>query len=273
MSKRILMCPPTHFEVRYEINPWMHCENPVRSETARTQWQALYRTYSEKIGWDVLLMDAQPAYPDLVFTANGGLVVDGKVVLPCFRHPERQGEAAHFATWFATNGIVDQFSPRQDFEGEGDALLWNKILFIGYPWRTDLSAHVDVARYLEVEAVSLQLADARFYHLDTAMTIVDDSTVAIYAPAFTPESVRQIQDRVPRVIRASEADALAYGLNAFSDGKHIVLSDQASDLIGVYRSMGLEVWPTAIGEFMKSGGGVKCLSLELRGQPSANSHV
>jgi N-dimethylarginine dimethylaminohydrolase len=264
VAKQILMCPPTHFDVEYEINPWMHCDKRVDRAQALVQWQALHHIYTDKLGWTVHLLEPQPHLPDLVFTANGGLTIGGKVMLPCFRHPERQGETHLFDTWFRSNGFITQPVPTHDFEGEGDALLWNDVLFAGYPWRSDKVAHRALARGFGIEVVSLQLTDARFYHLDTALTVVDKNTVALYAPAFTAESVDQVRRIVPRVILASDEDALGYGLNALSDGEHIVLSDRAAGLIDTYRRLGLEVWPTPIGEFQKSGGGVKCLSLELR---------
>jgi len=267
MTMQILMCPPTHFDVEYEINPWMHRDNPVDHSRARAQWQALHDIYTQRLGWTVHLLEPRPHLPDLVFTANGGLVIGGTVVLPCFRHPERQGETALFEAWFRANGFKSQPLPTHDFEGEGDALLWNDVLFAGYPWRSDKLSHQFLARSFGIEVVSLQLTDARFYHLDTALTVVNKTTVALYPRAFTPESLEQVRRLVPNVIMASDEDALAYGLNALSDGEHIVLSDRATGLIATYRKLGLEVWPTPIGEFQKSGGGVKCLSLELR--PSA----
>lgn len=264
MSKEVLMCPPTHFGVEYEINPWMHRSDPVDPARALEQWTALHEIYTRQLGWTVHLLEPQPGHPDLVFTANGGLVIGGRVVPPCFRHPERQGESPVFEAWFRAQGFDVRPRPVHDFEGEGDALLWNDVLFAGYPWRSDRTAHHALARELGLEVVSLQLTDARFYHLDTALTVVDRQTVALYAPAFTPESVAQVQRIVPRVVLADDADAVGYGLNGFGDGEHIVLSDRATGLILRYRELGLTVWPTPIGEFQKSGGGVKCLSLELR---------
>jgi len=264
MKKQILMCPPTHFDVEYEINPWMHCANRVDPGRANAQWQSLYEIYTKKLGWDVHLLHPEPHLPDLVFTANGGLVIDGQVVLPCFRHPERQGETRVFEAWFRANGFTTLPVPVHDFEGEGDALLWNEVLFAGYPWRSDKLSHLALAKALGIEVISLQLTDARFYHLDTALTVVSKTTVALYPSAFTPASVEQVKRIVPNVILASDSDAMAYGLNALSDGDHTVLSDRATGLIKAYRALGLEVWPTPISEFQKSGGGVKCLSLELR---------
>lgn len=264
MAKEILMCAPTHFDVEYEINPWMHCDNPVVHAEARDQWQALHDIYTLRLGWTVHLLEPHRHLPDLVFTANGGLVIDGQAVLPAFRHPERQGETPFFDSWFRDNGFRGLEAPAHDFEGEGDALLWNDVLFAGYPWRSDKLSHSTLARRFGIEVVSLQLTDARFYHLDTAFTVVSRTTVALYPAAFTAESLDRVRRIVPNVILASDEDAVAYGLNALSDGEHIVLSDRATGLIDTYRRMGLEVWPTPIGEFQKSGGGVKCLSLELR---------
>jgi N-dimethylarginine dimethylaminohydrolase len=264
MPKTILMCPPEHFDIEYEINPWMRLDNRVRPEVARNEWQKLHDIYSQRLGWEVLLLEPVEHLPDMVFTANGALVIDGKVALPRFRHPERQGETPYFEVWFRAQAFEAMFTPVHDFEGEGDALLWNDIVFAGFPWRSDKRAHAELREFFGRRVVSLQLTDARFYHLDTAFTIVDQETVALYPKAFTPESLRTVRELVPSVIEATDADAMAYGLNAVSDGRSIVLSDRAADLIATYRRRGMDVHPTPIGEFQKSGGGAKCLSLELR---------
>lgn len=264
MGKRILMCRPQFFDINYEINPWMHRNNRVQAEVAGAQWQSLHDIYTQRLGWQVELVEPVAGLPDLVFTANGGLVIDGKVALPCFRQPERQGETPVFEAWFRAHGWSDLYRPQHDFEGEGDALLWNDVLFAGHPWRSDITAHRGISNFFGRRVVPLQLTDPRFYHLDTAFTVIDAQTVALYPAAFTAPSLQAVRDIVPHVIEASESDAEAYGLNALSDGRHIVLSDMATGLIAEYRGRGYDVWPTPIGEFRKSGGGVKCLSLELR---------
>jgi N-dimethylarginine dimethylaminohydrolase len=262
--KTILMCAPTYFDIEYEINPWMHTDNPVSHQEAGKQWQSLYTIYTQKLGWDVQLVEPIPHLPDMVFTANGGLVYGGKVVLPQFRQADRQGETEHFKDWFTEAGYGEMLLPKYDFEGEGDALFWNDILFAGYPWRSDLPSHKEVADFLGVKVISLQLADARFYHLDTALTIISEDTVALYPAAFDELSLKKIHDAVPNVIEASANDAEAYGLNAMSDGQDIVISDRATGLIELYKNKGLSVHPTPISEYQKSGGGVKCLTLEIR---------
>ena len=263
MTKSILMCPPQFFDIEYEINPWMDLDNPVRTDQAGLQWRALYNLYTSELGWEVRLIEPVEHLPDMVFTANGGLVINGKVALPRFRQPERKGETALFEQWFRGQGFTEVFQPHHDFEGEGDALLWNDVLFAGYPWRSDRPAHEEIARFFGIQVVGLQLTDARFYHLDTAFTVIDEQTVALYPAAFTDRSLEAVHRLVPQVIEATEGDALGYGLNAVCGGGHVVISNRAPALAEIYRERGLTVHPMPIDEFQKSGGGMKCLSLEL----------
>src|SRR5580700_8168515 len=108
---RILMCPPDHFNVEYEINAWMRITHVPDQRLARKQWEALYTLLSVRIGLDVELIAAHAGLPDMVFTANAG-VVDGKRFIPSrFRHAERQGETAFFERWFVTHGYAVQALP------------------------------------------------------------------------------------------------------------------------------------------------------------------
>ena len=258
------MCAPKFFDIEYEINPWMHTDNPVDHGLAAKQWDELYTTYSEKLGWNVSLIEPENGLPDMVFTANGALVHGKKVVLPTFRQPDRQPETAKFEAWFRGQGYTEIYTPKYDFEGEGDALFWNDILFAGFPWRSDKPGHAEIADFLGVRVVSLQLTDPRFYHLDTALTIVNDTTVAVYPKAFSEDSLKMLREIIPTVIEATDEDAVAYGLNSASNGKKIVIPEGAVNLQEKYRSLGMEVFPIPISEFQKSGGGVKCLTLFLQ---------
>ncbi len=259
--KRLLMARPDFFRIDYEINPWMHVDNPVDPDLASQQWAAIRQIYDE-LGWTVELIDPDPDWPDLVFTANGGLVIGPEALVANFRHPDRRGETALFADWFRSRQFnVSQ--ARYNFEGEGDALVWNGLILAGYPWRSDFATHAHLARLFDQEVLSLQLVDARFYHLDTCLTPIDDQTIAIYKPAFSREAYQQLKDRAAELIEVGADDASSYGLNALSDGQNVILPAEAAQLCELYRQRGLTVWPTPISEFKKSGGGVKCLTLEL----------
>jgi N-dimethylarginine dimethylaminohydrolase len=261
---KILMCPPTYFEVFYEINPWMHVSDKVDINLAKKQWDNLYKIYVKKLNWQVLVQEPVKNLPDMVFTANAGLIdLNGNCILPTFRSPERQPETKYDQIFFESIGYKNFITPSHDFEGEGDALFCGDILFMGYPWRSDKS----VSKELEkkgIKVVPLQLTDARFYHLDTALTIIDKDTVALWPGAFSQESVSEVKKLVKNVIEGTEQDALKYGFNAISNGKIVVMPEGAQFLEAQYKNLGLEVITTSITEFQKSGGGVKCLSLILR---------
>ena len=199
----------------------------------------------------------------MVFTANGGLVIDGRAALPRFRHPERQGETEHFARWFQARGY-ETFLPEHDFEGEGDCLYAGGALFAGSGYRTDPRSHAELAEFFERPVVSLHQVDPRFYHLDVAMCPLTDDTLMYYPGAFDEQSRRALRERFGRVIEASEVDAAGFGLNAISDGENVVLSASATGLIDALREHGFNPIGMDMSEFRKSGGAVKCCTLELR---------
>ena len=139
-GRRYLMCPPQHFGVLYEINPWMNREVTVDLEAARQQWQGLVGTL-KAAGAEVELIDPHPDVPDLVFTANAG-IVNGRQFVPAhFRHPERHAETAHYEAWFEARGYhVDRLPADLSHEGAGDALPFGRVLVSGYRFRSDARA-------------------------------------------------------------------------------------------------------------------------------------
>jgi lysine-ketoglutarate reductase/saccharopine dehydrogenase-like protein (TIGR00300 family) len=264
---RFLMCPPSHYDVDYVINPWME-GNVHRSAkaVAAAQWQQLQEVLAGHA--QVEQLEPQPGVPDLVFTANAGVVVDDSVVLARFFHPERQGEEPWFQQWFASQGYrVTLLPPDLPFEGAGDALLdrsggW---LWAGYGFRSELAAHPLLAEALAVEVLSLRLMDERFYHLDTCFCPLSDGTLLYYPPAFDFYSNRLIETRVPAAKRlvVGEADALAFACNAVNVGRSVILNQASAGLRQQLQTRGYDVVETPLSEFLKAGGAAKCLTLRL----------
>lgn len=258
------MCRPDFFEVTYEINAWMKTENAVDTEKAKKQWQGLYDLYL-KLGYDVHLIDPVDGLPDMVFTANGAIVIDSTVMLPRFKFAERQPETEHFRLWFEANGYPSTHMPTHDFEGEGDALVIGDYILAGWGFRSDIESHQELAElYPDKKVLSIHLVDPRFYHIDTCLTVIDDTTIAYFPPAFDEESQQLLQKTFENVIEVSEEDAQVFGLNTFSDGHNIVMSSATSELAEQYRARGYTVHELDLSEFRKSGGGIKCLTLSLR---------
>lgn len=264
--RRVLMCRPDHFEIEYQINPWMDVDVQPVSRIAQERWKELHDDYLS-LGFEVELIEPVEGLPDMVFTANGGLVIGGKVILPRFLHEQRRPETAHFRAWFEAAGFDEIHMPEHPFEGEGDALPWNGLVFAGFGFRSDVESHAEIAEFFDVEVVSLRLVDPVYYHLDTALAILDHSTVMIHPGAFDEASIEAVKSRVPTVIEASSEDALAFGLNAYSDGASVVLSSTAPKLHVQLEEHGFDPIGVDIHEFRKAGGGVKCLTLELRNDP------
>jgi arginine dihydrolase len=261
--RHYLMCPPSHFAVEYAINPWMVPGTPVDRRRALRQWDALRRTYLD-LGHRVDLLDPLPGLPDMVYTANGATVVGGTVLGARFRYPQRAAEAAAHAAWFHGAGFARVVEPEFVNEGEGDLLAMGETILAGRGFRTDPRAHAEAARVLGREVVPLDLVDPRYYHLDTALAVLDDTTVAWLPEAFCPRSRAVLQERFPDAVVAGPADAAVLGLNAVSDGRHVVLPAQAARLAAALAERGFVPVPVDLSELRKGGGGPKCCTLEVR---------
>lgn len=264
MSRRFLMCPPTHFAVTYAINPWMSPDVPVDTAEAIAQWEALRRTY-ELLGHKVDVVDPVEGLPDMVFAANAGTVIDGRVLPARFLHEERRGEEAPYARWFADHGyeVLDDGDLPVN-EGEGDFLLVGDVLLAGTGFRTDPAARDLAQECFGRPAVQLRLVDPRYYHLDTALAVLDERTVAYHPEAFSPGSRRVLERLFPDAVVATADDAAALGLNVVSDGVNVVLPSGATRLAAELERRGFLVHPVDMSELMKAGGAVKCCTLELR---------
>jgi N-dimethylarginine dimethylaminohydrolase len=262
-ARTYLMCPPTHFDVQYAINVWMDPATPVDRDRAMTEWARLRATYLS-LGHTVHLLDPVPGQPDMVFAANGATVVGGMVMGALFRHPERAAEAAAHRRWFERNGYRRFTRATQVNEGEGDYVFAYRAIVAGHGFRTDPAAHDELFRAFGLPVVSVGLVDPRFYHLDTALCVIDSFTAAYYPGAFDEDGLLKLKTLFPELIEAGEDDALAFGLNAVSDGRHVVIPHDAIGLRRKLTERGYDVVPVEMSELRKAGGGPKCCTLELR---------
>ena len=264
----ILMCRPDHFGVEYEINPWMHVSADVDHDLAASQWNALFATYRQ-LGVDVELATPHAGLPDMVFTANAAVIWDGAAVLSNFRHPERRGEEPFWRDELEHRGFrVHQLPESMSFEGAGDALFVGDRLFCGYGFRTERESHREVSRLLGVDVVSLELRDPRFYHLDTCFCPLNDQTVLFAPDAFSAASASLVRQLIPHVIQVPVDVAAGFACNALAVGSCVVSSLAASELGPSLTEAGFESIQLPMSEFMKSGGGVRCLSLPLEVGPA-----
>jgi len=267
MKERFLMCAPQHFEVAYVINPWMEGNiargsNPV----AMQQWDAL-ATLLRRVA-QVDCISAREGVPDLVFTANAGLVLEKKVLLSHFRHAERRPEQAYFARWFAEHGFeVQTLPPDVYFEGAGDALFDRRLplLWMGHGHRSDSAAAAMIASLLDIEVEPLQLVNPHFYHLDTCLCPLEGGALLYYPAAFDAASQERIATLVPPELRIAVGadDADAFACNAVNCGRHVIVNQASDRLCAALAAHGYMVHQTRLSAFMKAGGSAKCLTLKL----------
>ncbi len=265
--RRYLMCPPAHFSVTYSINPWMDPTKPVDLPLALTQWEDLRDRY-RALGHTVELLTPDPALPDMVFAANGATVVGGRVLGAKFAHAERAAEAGAHLSWFRGNGWADDAVrvPEHVNEGEGDFAVTASWILAGRGFRSSPLAHGEAQEFFGRPVIGLELVDPRYYHLDTALCVLDDARdeIMYYPDAFSPGSRAVLARLFPDALIATAADAAALGLNSVSDGRNVLLPQAAVGLFEPLRERGFEPIGMDLGELLKGGGSVKCCTQELR---------
>jgi N-dimethylarginine dimethylaminohydrolase len=267
--RHYLMCEPSHYTVAYEINPWMHPSQPTDTGLAVRQWRTLRDTYLD-LGHTVETIEPLAGCPDMVYAANGALVVDGIVYSAKFRYPQRAAEGPAYQKWFADRGYVTH-TAAQINEGEGDILVAGDLILAGTGFRTERAAHAELQDVLGRAVISLELVDPHYYHLDTALAVLSSDPaspqVAYYPPAFSRSSQSVLGHLFPDALIATDRDAAALGLNAVSDGLHVIVAPGAVDLAPAIRERGYTTIPVDTTELLKGGGGAKCCTLEIRPAP------
>jgi N-dimethylarginine dimethylaminohydrolase len=259
--RHYVMTPPQFFAVDYSINPWMDTDTPVDVTVAVTQWKHLRDTYL-RLGHKVDVVAPVLGLPDMVYAANGGLILNGAAAVARFKYPQRQQESTVYADWMRSHGYTPVQTQHVN-EGQGDLLPVGEMILAGTGFRTDPRAHAEIATIFGRPVVTLELVDPRFYHLDTALTVLDETTIAYYPPAFTECSRAQLETLFPDALVAESADAYVFGLNAVSDGHHVVHPAAAVGFAEQLRRAGFEPIGVEMSELLKGGGSVKCCTLEV----------
>ncbi len=263
---RILMCPPDYYGIEYEINPWMSRARGSDPARARQQWQILFQTLGG-LGAHIELMEPRAGLPDLVFTANAGLVFKDRFYCSRFRHEVRAREEPFFQEWFREDGFVVKLLPKDMyFEGAGDALFCGNVLFAGYRIRSDVAGHQHLGMELQCRVLPLELVDPRFYHLDTCFCPLTPGEALYFPPAFDPYGRKVLATHIPRLLAVEEAEAVRFGCNAVVVEKTVVVNAGCEHLTAGLHKWGYTTRAVELDEFLKAGGSAKCLTLRLDGE-------
>jgi N-dimethylarginine dimethylaminohydrolase len=269
--RRLLLCPPDFYGIEYEINPWMDRRQNAVPALVRSQWASL-RDKLAALGCELELVQPREKLPDMVFTANAGLVVGKTFIRSNFRFPERQGEEEYFEQWFAERSYEILRLPQGlFFEGEGDALFSQDVLFCGYRFRSDIRSHQAIGEILGCLVISLELVEGRFYHLDTCFCPLPNGSAVWFPGAFDEYGQKAIRHHIPHLIEVAPEEAVHFACNAIVVDQQIVLPAECPRLCAALMESGFQPHPLAMTEFLKAGGACKCLVLFLPQQEAAGA--
>jgi N-dimethylarginine dimethylaminohydrolase len=269
-----LMCPPDHFGIAYEINPWMDRTNQPDPDRAREQWYRLVACLKEA-GARVEFLPPVPSLPDKVFTADIGLIDRNRFVMSRFRYAQRQPETYQGADWFRSRDyeVVELPLEAEESLECSDVCLFGGVLLAGYGFRTTLSAHGTIARLLRKRVLSIEFIDSRFYHLDTSFCPLDDRRALITPAAWSRRGCQLIERLVPEPLVLELDEAMTFCANSLVVGKTVIMPSCPPRVGHLLERWGFTICVTPLSEFLKAGGGVHCLTLDLQGQFSQTSDL
>lgn len=262
--KKVLLCPPTHYDIEYEINPWMHVENKVNKKKALEEYEKLKNTY-KSLGVEVLEIEPVKGLPDMVYAANIGFPLGNNFALSNFRHEQRRKEADFAKEYFEDLGFkIIIFSENIYFEGQGDLLTAGRKYFLGWGKRSSKEAKNVLSKTLRIECVDFELRDPYFYHLDMSLGILDSETAIINPRSFTEEGVLKLKSEFTNIIETTWADNKFMACNLVVVDKTVVIAKGISGkLKNEIEKYGFRVCEIPMNEFRKGGGSIKCLTLEF----------
>ncbi len=261
-DKKVLMSSPDYFKVEYSINPWMVSGTVVDLDLAIHQWNNL-KIAIEKAGATVEVVPPHIDFPDLVFTANSGIINNKDVLIANFKYEERRGEEELYKNWFEENGFnVSRIPSEFKFEGRGDAFVYGDYLVGSYGIRSDKEALYFIAEQFNLEPVIVELAQEKFYHLDTCFQHFPTGDAIFFPEAFKDQSLSAFE-KIFNLIPVSENDANKLACNAVVVDNTVIFPSENIDAIETVSKLGLSPISVDVSEFLKSGGACQCLVIAL----------
>lgn len=286
-SPTFLMTDPAHYEVSYQINPWMRPDawsaDPAASRRAASAGWRNLKAALEGAGGVVHTTGGAEGLPDMVFPANAAVVLDGKALVARFRNPQRTGEETRFLAAFEdlkAKGVIDEVAQIAEGcfqEGAGDA-IWDagrRLFWVGSGPRSSPESVRAIADYFGQATVHLPLASDRYYHLDTCFCPLSGGEILYYPPALTEGARAALAERVSpdQLIEATDEDAQAFCVNAVCIGRTVIMAEPPAALRARLAERGYDVVPVDLGSFMLSGGAAYCMTLRLDLQSSPVTSV
>lgn len=272
MNLRVLMCPPTYFDVLEVKNPYMG--QPIDRAFACRQWECL-RAALEEASVRVEIIEPVKGLEDMVFSANPIFVgfhdSVGKFIVPShMRDASRQKEVPFYVDWFRKRGykVLDLDFQGEFLEGHGD-LLWHpghSQVWAAYGFRSTrggVEKFAGAMRGLDISVIPLQLVDERCYHLDTCLCPFNPDAALIYPGAFSRESLEVVRKGWKRIYELTEEEAHKFMGNGIVANGRYFTPHVTPNLERILAREGLTPVKVDTSEFEKSGGSLFCMKAFL----------
>jgi len=261
-NQELLMCRPDFFRIAYQINPYMHTSSQPDPEKLAPEYAAIVGAH-EALGRKLHFIEPDPAWPDMVYTANTALIRGKKAVLANLPK-ERAGEVELAGAWLRAHGF-ETFTCPVLFSGQGDALpTGTGALIKGRGWRSHPDSDKFVADTLGYEIIPVQSVSGQWYDIDLSIGIIKPGVIAVCLATLDDESQLLLAARRDlRIIPVSLEEAQKAALNLVSDGTTVIITSGVPDMAEALRAEGMIVIERSIEQLWKGGGSIRCTTLAL----------
>lgn len=262
-QKELFLCPPVHLELKYKINPWMDTSQSFSREKAMEQWEALVEVYRKLAPEKVHVVPPREGLTELCFLGDSVFTIGKKALFGNFRYTERAAERDYVRELFSGLGFEGQVVPDGiRYEGSGETMLWRDIILLGFGQRSNEEVMTSLGSLFKRRVISFELELPEFYHLDTALFPLDEGTLVYYPRSFGPIDTATLKGLDCELLPVTEEEALAFACNSIVFEGHVLVNREAKGFIRTLEKRGWTVVPVEVSEFLKFGGGHKCLTLQ-----------
>jgi N-dimethylarginine dimethylaminohydrolase len=253
--KYFVVCRPTFYDIKYQINPWMNFHG-FNKNMAIDQWNSFCDRIKE-FGAEVLQVKPREDLPDMTFTSDNGLFLKSEniFVVSNHKHEERSREQWWFHEFFF-NRNASIITTANYFCGS-DAVFFEDTLIGGYGFRTDKELYDEIRPLLDKDPIVVKLVNPYFFTLNSCFCPLNNSDYLIYEDAFDefPSLGRKIS--VPGV------EAKNFACSSLVIGNKVLISKNCPITCEKLKEFGYEPVELEMSELMKSGGACKALALEI----------
>lgn len=242
----------------------MDTSKPFSPELAMDQWQWLVEDYIEVFGQErVKQCPPKAGLTELCFFGDSVFLCEGKALFGEFRHPEREAERPYVQEFLLDAGFAGASVPEGViFEGAGETVMWRDKILFGFGKRSMEVARHFLRQTFGFDTIDLEMESDEFYHLDTALLPLRHDLIAYYPGAFGPIDNATIESFDCEKIIVSERDARQFACNAVVSGDVVFAHKGPTEIWSELRKRGFDVREFDVSEFVKLGGGIKCLTLQ-----------